>query len=440
MAPTAAILLLLTYRPEYESSWSRDVYTTIPVKPLPRDVAEAFVESLLGVDPSLSPVKRALAARTDGNPFFLEESVRALEERGQFVNINGRLSLGRPIEEIDLAPSIQAVIAARMDQLALDDKRVLQAASVIGKDIPLEILHEVVDVPQQELDRSLKRLGKAAFLDIASVSPPSHTFKHVLTHEVAYASLLRGQRKLLHAKSLEAIERLYSERLAENLESLARHALHGENWKKAVTYLRQAGVAAAMRSSFGDAEAWQRSAIKTLDREPESREKAELGIDLRFDLYTAILAGGDHTPIFGVLEDAERLAVSLCDEKRLARIYAYLSMAWWWVADYSRARELAHRALRMAQKFDQDGLMELSIALLALAWPLLAVGEFDDARKRLEQIVAIARVTPSRRKVNSGLPPATVMASCWLASCHGEVGEFEKGLDCAREAVRLAQC
>lgn len=438
--PAGAILLLLTYRPEYEHAWSgRTFYTQIQVDPLARDIAEVFLDSLLGADPSLSPIKSVLAARTDGNPFFLEESVRALMETRTLVEKNGVISLGKPIKEVEIAPSIQAVLAARIDRLWPEDKWLLQAASVIGKDVPLEILREVADVERQEVDRSLERLQGAAFLMGTSISPPAHTFKHVLTYEVAYAGLLREQRKLLHARALQAIERLYSERLAEHVETLARHAERGENWEKAVTYLRQAGIAAAMRSSFRDAEVWQRSAIKVLENMAESRQKAELGIDLRFDLYTAILTRGDHTPIFQVLEEAERLAISIGDEKRLARIYGYFSMACWWVADYPRARELGHRALSLAQKFGQQGLLELSIALVALAWTQWAVGEFNDAKKGLEQVVAIARVTPARRKVNNGLPLTTVMALCWLASCHGEIGEFEKGLDYAREAVRLAE-
>jgi class 3 adenylate cyclase/tetratricopeptide (TPR) repeat protein len=438
--PGAAIFLLLTYRPEYEHAWREGIfYTKIQVKPLPRDIAEVFLEGLLGVDPSISPIKGILAARTDGNPFFLEETVRSLIETGILIEKNGVISPGKPSNEVEIAPSVQAVLAARIDRLGLEHKRLLQAASVVGKDIPLEILCEVVDVEARELDRGLKRLLGAAFLDRASISPFAYTFKHVLTYEVAYTGLLREQRKLLHTRALNAIERLYPERIAEHLETLARHAVQGENWKKAVKYLRQAGVAAAMRSSFADAEVWQLSAIRALENEAESQEKSELGIDLRFDLYTAILTRGNHTPIFQVLDEAERLAISINDEKRLARVYGYLSMAWWWVADYLRAREFAHRALLLAQKFGQQGLLELSIAQVALAWTQLAVGEFDDAKKRLEQVVAIARVTPARRKVNNGLPLTTVMAFCWLASCHGELGEFENGLDYAREAVRLAE-
>jgi class 3 adenylate cyclase/tetratricopeptide (TPR) repeat protein len=438
--PAGAILLLLTYRPEYEHPWSgRTFYTQIQVDPFARDVTEVFLEGLLGADPSLSPIKGLLAARTDGNPLFLEETVRALIETRTLVETNGTFSLGKPLKEVEIAPSIQAVLAARIDRLQPEDKWLLQAASVVGKDVPLDILREVVDVDRQEVDSGLERLQRAAFLRGGSTSPPAHTFKHVLTHEVAYAGLLREQRKLLHARALQAIERLYCERLPEHVETLARHAERAENWEKAVTYLRQAGIAAAMRSSFHDAEVWQRSAIRAWESLAESREKAELGIDLRFDLYTAILTRGDHMPIFQVLEEAERLAVSIGDERRLARIYGYLSMAYWWVADYRRARELGHRALSLAQKFGQQALLELSIALVALAWTQSAVGEFDEATKGLEQVVAIARVNPARRKVNNGLPLTTVIALCWLALCHGETGEFEKGLDYAQEAVRLAE-
>jgi class 3 adenylate cyclase/tetratricopeptide (TPR) repeat protein len=440
IVPAGAILLFLTYRPEYQHAWSgKTFHTRIYVDPFAPDIAEVFLESLLGVDPSLSPLKSILAARTDGNPFFLEESVHALTETGALVERNGLISLGKPIKDIEIAPSIHAVLAARIDRLRPDDKWLLQSASIVGRDVPVEILTQLVDFEQQELNRSLESLQSAAFLMRRSISPPAYAFKHVLTYEVAYAGLLREQRKLLHARALQAIERLYSERLAEHVETLARHAERAENWEKAVAYLRQAGIAAAMRSSYRDAEDWQRSAIRAWESTAESRHKAEVGIDLRFDLYTAILTRGDHTPIFQVLEEAERLAISIGDEKRLARICGNLSMAYWWIADYPRAREFGHRALSLAQALGQQSLLERSIALVALAWTQSAVGEFDEAKKGLEQVVAIARVTPDRRRVNNGLPLTTVIALCWLATCHGETGEFEKGLDFAQEAVRLAE-
>jgi predicted ATPase len=394
---------------------------------------------MLGTDPGLAPLNRLLAERTQGNPFFLEESVRSLMETRVLVNEGGRLRLDKPIKDIEIAPSVQAVLAARIDRLQPRDKELLQAASAIGKDVAWAVLRDVVAVDQHELEGILKRLQDAEFLYETAISPLAHTFKHVLTYEVAYASLLKEQRKLLHTRALQAIERLYPGRLAEHVETLARHAVQGENWEKAVTYQRQAGIAAAMRSSFLEADSWQRAALSALDNVAESREKSELGIDLRFDLWTAIVTRGDHALIFPVLEEAERLAIAIGDEKRLARIHGYLSMACWWVADYRRALDFGQRALAAARGFGPQGLFEQSLALVALAWTQAALGEYQEAKKGLEEVHAVAKITPSRRRVNNGLPPTTVMALCWLTSAHAELGDFEQGLECARAAVHMAE-
>src|SRR5919108_949476 len=228
--PTARFLLLVNYRPEYQHGWgSKTYYLQIRIDPLPPESAMEVLSALLGDDRSLLPLKDVLIARTEGTPFFLEESVRTLVEMNVLGGERGNYRLVNPIESIHVPASVQAVLAARIDRLALEAKQLLQCASVIGKDFAYALLQDVAELSEEELRRELGHLQAAEFIYETRLFPDlEYTFKHALTHEVAYGSLLQDRRRALHARIVEAIEALYRERLTEQVERLAHHALRGE--------------------------------------------------------------------------------------------------------------------------------------------------------------------------------------------------------------------
>jgi predicted ATPase len=258
--PTAPLLLLVNYRPEYQHGWgSKTYYTQLRLDPLPPASAEVFLAGLLGDDPSLIQLLPLLMARTAGNPFFLEESVRTLIETAALVGTPGAYRLAAPLQGLPVPATVQAVLAARIDRLAPQEKRLLQTAAVLGTDVSFTLLRAMADVPEAALHRSLAHLQAAEFLYETRLFPePEYTFKHALTHEVAYGSLLLERRRGLHARLVEAIEALAPERGAEGasarsadqVDRLAHHALRGEVWDKAVTYCQQAGVRANDRAAF----------------------------------------------------------------------------------------------------------------------------------------------------------------------------------------------
>ena len=212
--PTAHLLLLVNYRPEYQHGWgSKTFYTQLRLDPLPPASAEAFLAGLLGDDPSLAPLLPLLMARTAGNPFFLEESVRTLVETAALVGTPGAYRLAAPLQGMPVPATVQAVLAARIDRLAPQEKGLLQTAAVLGTDVPFALLRAIADVPEAALHRSLAHLQAAEFLYETRLFPePEYTFKHALTHEVAYGSLLLERRRGLHARLVEAIEALAPER------------------------------------------------------------------------------------------------------------------------------------------------------------------------------------------------------------------------------------
>ena len=225
--PTARLLLLVNYRPEYQHTWgSRTYYTQLRIDPLPPESAEELLGALLGSDVGLEPLKRVLIAKTEGNPFFLEESVRALVETGSLFGERGAYRLTRPMINIQVPATVQAVLSARIDRLAPEDKALLQTASVVGKDVPFVLLLAIAEQTEEELHAAIGRLQAAEFFYETSIFPElEYTFRHALTYEVTYGGLLHDRRCTLHGQIVAAIERLYPDRLTQHIEKLAHHAL-----------------------------------------------------------------------------------------------------------------------------------------------------------------------------------------------------------------------
>jgi class 3 adenylate cyclase len=251
--PTARLLLLVNYRPEYQHAWGpKTYYLQLRIDPLPSESAEELLDALLGPDRALEPLKRVLIERTEGNPFFLEESVQTLVETRVLVGERGAYRITKAPELWQIPATAQAILAARIDRLPIEEKRLLQTASVIGKDVPLVLLHAVADVPEESIRRGLTHLQAAEFLYETSLFPDiEYTFKHALTHDVAYRNVLQDRRRLLHARIVDAIETLYSERLTEQVERLGHHAFQGEAWERAVTptvWPSRAGLSLISRS------------------------------------------------------------------------------------------------------------------------------------------------------------------------------------------------
>ena len=332
--PTARLLLLVNYRPEYQHGWGqKSYYTQLRLDPLPQGSAADLLDALLGEDAGFTPLKRRLIARTEGNPFFLEESVRTLVENGVLVGAPGAYRLTQALASIQVPATVQAVLAARIDRLPPEEKRLLQAAAVIGTDVPFLLLQALGEIPEATLHGALTHLQAAEFLYETRLFPElEYTFKHALTQQVAYESLLQERRRGLHARIVEALEALAGERVAEQVERLAHHALRGEVWDKALTYARQAGEKAMARSAHREAVGYFEQALSALPHVPETRDTREQAIDLRLALRSALWPSGDLGRILAYLREAETLAEALDDPRRLAQVLHFfcqtISASW----------------------------------------------------------------------------------------------------------------
>lgn len=467
--PTAHILLLVTYRPEYTHSWGgKTYYTQVRIDPFGEAGAEALLDALLGTaggdrDGSAYPLarqdaaagrkeplrdlKRLLIRRTEGNPFFLEECVRTLAETGALIGERGTYRLAAEVAELRVPATVQAVLAARIDRLPADEKRLLQTSAVIGKDIPFALLRaitvetaEATTHPSAEeaLGGGLAHLQAGEFLYETNLFPTlEFTFKHALTHEVAYGSLLQERRKALHARIVGAIETLHAERLAEHVERLAHHAQRGECWEQVVSYARQAGHKGVARSANREAVVYFEQALAALAHCPQTRATQEQAADLRLDLRQPLLPLGEFQQILDHLCQAKAIAESLGDQRRLARTLAWLSYSYCFtLGDNRRAIETGQRALAIGRTLEDLPLQVLATFYLAFAhWQQ---GDYRQAIDGFGWIVATLHCELIRERFGMTGYPA-VLARGLLALCLGDTGEFAAGRAHAAEAIQLAE-
>ena len=436
--PAARLLLLVNYRPEYQHAWgSRTYYTQLRLDPLAPESAEELLQALVGDDPDLQPLKPRLIKWTEGNPFFLEESVRTLVETQMLVGERGAYRLAKALPSIQVPATVQAVLAARIDRLPPEEKRLLQSASVIGKDVPFDLLEAIAELPEEDLSRGLAHLQTAEFLYETSLFPDlEYTFKHALTHEVAYQSLLQERRRALHARILDAIERLYPDRLAEQVDRLAYHAFRGEVWGKALAYLRQAGAKAAACSAYREAVPCFEQALDTLKHLPESRETLELAIDLRFDLRNSLWPLGEPWRMHEHLQEARNLAEVLGEQRRLGWVFSYLTQYFRMMGDPDRAIESAQRAIAMAQAVSD---FPLQVATFTHLGPIYR--ERGDYRRSIEilrkNVESLQGDLIRERFGLAGLP--SVFSHSNLVCCLAELGEFAEGIIHGEEGLRIAE-
>jgi class 3 adenylate cyclase/tetratricopeptide (TPR) repeat protein len=437
--PTARVLLLVSYRPEYQHAWgSKTYYTQLRTDPLPPESAGVLLTALLGADGTLEAMKRVLIERTQGNPFFLEESVQTLVETGVLVGERGAYRMTRDPEAWQIPATAQAILAARIDRLPLDDKPLLQAASVIGKDVPFTLLQAIADVPDSALRRGLAQLQTAEFLYETSLFPDlEYTFKHALTHEVAYASVLGDRRRALHARVVGALESLYPDRLAEHVERLAHHAFRGELWEKAVAYLRQAGAKALARSAYREAVPRFEQALTALASLPDTRQTIERAIDLRLDLRQSLFPLGELTRAMDYLREAEELARTLDDPRRLGWVSAYMSGHH--VHAGGHVAEVRRFAQTVGDIGERLGDVPLQIAAqfyLAAAFDLS--GDYGGTERVCRALMQSLDGERAGKRFGLLTSPAA-WSRAQLARALAERGVFDEGDAHGREAIRIAE-
>jgi predicted ATPase len=436
--PASRVLLLVSYRPEYTHAWaSKSYYQQLRLDVLPDTGVNELVDALVGQDPALSALKPLLIERTDANPFFLEEAVRALTETKMLVGTRGAYRLTGPVRSLQLPATAQAILAARIDRLAPEDKRLLQAAAVVGKDVALALLEVIAEEPGEQLRGGLARLQAAEFLYEARLFPElEYTFKHALTHEVTYGSLLRDRRRELHERLVSAIEALYPGRLVEHTERLAHHAVRGELHEKAVRYLREAGLKAASRSALTDALGWFEQALTALRVLPESRSMLEQSFDVRLEMRAILTQLGEIRRGLENLREAESIAERLNDEQRRGRACAFAANIQVQIGQLDEAIASGNRALAIARSRGDLEIRIVTTTYLEQAYYLR--GEYDQVVKLATENIAALPANLVYEHLGSAAP-AAVYDRGVLAASLAHLGRFADAQEHQAEAIRLAE-
>ncbi len=386
----ARVLLLVNYRPEYRHEWgNKSYYAQLRLDALGQESAGEMLSTLLGEGGELDPLKRMVIERTEGNPFFIEEMVQALFDEGALVR-NGVVTVARPFSQLRLPPTVQGILASRIDRLPAEEKELLQTLAVIGRESLLGLLGKVVSRTEAQLERMLGNLQGGEFIyEQPATGDIEYVFKHALTQEVAYNSLLIERRKRLHEGMGDAIESLYTSSLDDHVADLAHHYSHSDNVTKAAEYLGRAGQQAMQRSAHADAISSLSAAIHLLQRLPDGPERIRRELLLQLAVGPALLAvKGWGAP------EAERTYTrvrELCERAGDPPELFPALLGLWYVyqvrAQFGMAHELAEQLLRRAQSAHDPTL--LTYAHHALGETSLYIGKLFPAREHFEMALSL---------------------------------------------------
>jgi class 3 adenylate cyclase/tetratricopeptide (TPR) repeat protein len=361
----AKLLLLVNYRPEYSHQWgSRTYYTQLRLDPLGTESADEMLSALLGDSSELAPLKKLIIERTEGNPFFMEEMYQAMLEDGAIAR-NGAVKLVKPLQSARIPTTVQGVLAARIDRLPTDAKQLLQTLSVIGREFPLSLIRVVLTKSDDELNRMLNDLQLGEFIyEQPALGDTEFIFKHALTQEVAYSSVLIERRKALHEAIGRALEALYANSLDDHLAALAHHYVRGNKPDKAMRYLTLAGKQALERSAFAESRTLLQKGLELTDTVPESPERDAS----EFELESALVHVLMRTKGFAAPEfvHAANRARTLAEKRgNLAELVQQLSVARLGAlitGDFPTSAALADEIFDLAQRDGSQVSLELAHA------------------------------------------------------------------------------
>jgi predicted ATPase len=384
---SAKVLLLTNYRPEYRHEWGQKTYyTQLRLAPLGQDEAEELLTCLLGNDTKLKGLKPLILEKTEGIPFFMEEVIQTLAEEGVLSGERGSYRLEKVPAALHISPTVQGVLAARIDRLMPDEKALLHQCAVIGREFPVSLIRQVIAQPEEELYRLLASLQRKEFLyEQPALPEPDYLFKHALTQEVAYGSVLHERRKALHEKTAQAMEALYRSSLEDHYSELAYHYTRSGKAEKAVEYLHLAGQQAAQHSANAEAITHLTTALELLKTLPDSPERIQQELTLQLALGVPLMAtkGFAAPEVEKVYTRARDLCRQLGETSEIFPVLLGLWLFYVTRGEFQTARELGEQCLTLAQRVQDSSLLVPTYS--ALGETLWWLGEFAACREHLEQ-------------------------------------------------------
>ncbi|HUF94338.1 MAG TPA: adenylate/guanylate cyclase domain-containing protein, partial [Candidatus Limnocylindria bacterium] len=435
--PGMPVLLVVTYRPLYRQPFGdRTNQWRVALQPVGDDEALGIVRATLGVADLPAELAATIAAKAEGNPFFLEEIGRALVETGAVHTREGTLVLSRPASAITVPETVQDVIAARLDRLDEAQKRTVQTAAVIGREFALGLLRRVSHA-HERLEQSLTELKRIELIyERIGAADLEYVFRHALTQDVAYASLLQMERRRLHALIGRALEEIHAGRLEERAEELVHHFTRGEVWERVVPHAREAAEHAAALCVDDKAVEFYEAALGALGHLPETVETARAGIEIRFAMRAPLWRGGHPDRLFALYKEAEALAARHGLHEPLDSIYAFLLQYHWARGEPDLALDYGQRCLASAAERKDVGLRVT--ALFYLGHVHSAIGRHTESLRHYSDVMSI--LDAGLRHERFGLSGLPYSGACALAAeCLLDLGDTTAALEHVRRGAEVAR-
>jgi DNA-binding SARP family transcriptional activator len=399
----------------------------VRLAPLSRVDTLALVRTLAGTQSDVAAITRLVEqvwTASEGNPFVTIEMMRACSQAAE-----------SPPSALTLTQSVHAIVMRHLDTLSPRARELAAVAAVIGREFEFTLLSRAAGLDDVETAEVLEELVRRR---VVGSRDERFDFTHDRIREVAYGTLLTERRRALHARIVEAIESVYRDRLDDHVERLGDHASRGEVWDKAVTYLRLAGAKAVTCSANVEAARCLERALAALEHVPARRETQEIGIDIRYELDSPLMALGAYDRRLERFREAEALAATLGDRKRLVRALAWGIQNFPFLGRTRDAMRMAQRCLELARGID-DPMLELVVRQTVgrAEWE---AGAYAEAVARLRQNVGTLALELDRPHPGTLRPVrAAVISRYWLVLCLAELGEFDEGSALAEEALQFSE-
>ncbi len=426
LAAAHPLLVLLTWRTEDTPGWlARLDVRRIWLRSLDIPAANALLDDLLGTAPELDALKAHVLRHTGQVPLFIEEVARQLVNRGILKADAARFAAEAPWDALEIPPTVQGVIASRIDRLPKEDKALLQLASVVGPRVSTRLLAAITGMPAAQLQSRVWSLEILDFLvELRWLASPEYEFAHDLIREVAYDLILRSQREQLHRQILTALEAGCAGHEEDVAEALCHHAVKAQDWAKADHYGQMAAQKAFARSAFRDATGYFQIAMDAVDKLPTSTAHEQRAIDLRIEARLSFAALGNIEQWFGLCRDAEARSEKISDERRrLASITIRAAALNFYGTPYE-AVTAGERAVALANELTE--MSWLGFAEYGLGQAYFVAGRYRDAEACLNR--AIARFVNAPEKVPPGTTGSSLLILCYMmkAIVYASIGEFDE--------------
>lgn len=431
-----SILLVATFRPEYQANWLNDIVSMLELKPFSDTEALDYLRTTLGRHLSMETVRTEIIKRCEGIPLYMEEMIHHLMDSNLIWGEQGNFQSSLDTLPESLPVTIHSVISTRIDRRSKMAKSILQAASVIGQRFSATLLDYITDIPREYARHAIDELIQAGLV-VESGDPMNeeYQFKHALIHQVTYDAIPRDRKRLTHASLVNAIESLYKERLEEHIYRLAEHAHQGQYWHKAVEYYLKACYHAIGRSSHHQAVLLLDRGLEALRHLPLNQDTLGQRIDFLAVGMNALIPLGEQERLVRDLKEAEKLCAAVGEPKRTCPILCQLTNALWMVGRHQEALQAATKAVELATELGHRPLEIASSYNLAMVYH--ALGRYQQTVELEEQIVsALSGDLETKRFGWSGFP--SVFARTFLGNSLVELGNMDEAEKVILRGVHVA--